>query len=458
MGDQHQHVLAGVAAVGEGDPARRDLAGQTGRGQVVQLAQIRAAVPAAHQLQKLGRGEIVPAIAASELLNVKPRLEAADKAIERAREKLFSEHRIVHGLLRRGHHVGGADRDVVAGITGPVHLRHDEDLRIVVGFAVDRVRSLADKSKDAVRGRAGHGAAQDLLKVVPVLGRKAYAVVAGREGDRQQLVAKALHGVTKAGVGDRVFVQLQLVQVDELAVEGVKQVRFERQRFQVDAAAPDLALNNVAQAAVGQLQRHARWVALSDQAQPGEVVDQKVEALHALLERAGHGLSLGAAEPVPDRQHRLQRLQRHRLGAFPGAKGVRLGKAPQRAVRMIKAAHVVDKKQVPGHQLQGRAAQRSAVQGLALRKRKQVGDRLDAPFRQGGGEIPSAAVQIVQKPTAGKPLQILDPVVVGHVPRPAQHAGQVGRFSHSRPCPDRTRPPGRLHKTPCARPGPPAAG
>ena len=129
-----------------------------------------------------------------------------------------------------------------------------------VHLAVRRARSLGHEAEHTVGVRAGDNAAEDLLHIIAVLGRKADAVVASGERGEDELVCVALRGVAEAGVGAGVFVKLQLVKVDERRVERVEELRLKSEGLEVDVTAPDLALHAVAERRVDQPQLVRRVV------------------------------------------------------------------------------------------------------------------------------------------------------------------------------------------------------
>ena len=402
----------------------------------MQLREVCAAVPGPDQARQLLQRPAVALIRAPELLDVEPGLVGAYEAVEGSREELLAQLRVVLGLLGCGDHVGRPDRDVVGGIARAVHRGIAE-----VYAAIRLDRRLRHEGEGVVRGRAGDRPSQDPLQEVALLRCEARAVVAGGESVEQQLVREGLGAVAQSGVGDRVLVELQLVQVHEGCVERVEELRLEGEGLQVDEAVPELALDRVAQGAVQEAELAGRIV-LGDEAEALEVVDQPVEALHALLQRAGDRLALGAGAPVPERKRRLQRLRPGRFDRLPRGEDPSLGKAPDLRARQVEAADVVGAEQVPGHQLQRLAAQGGAVQAFALREGKEPGHGLDAELRQGGAEVPAPAVQIVEKAPGAQTLQLLDPLVVPGVPRIAEHLIQVRSLSHRGPprCPAWTRP------------------
>ena len=318
-----------------------------------------------------------------------------------------------HIVRPDGHAVGWVCR-AVNGRRGEVHL------------AVRRARGLGHEAEHAVGVRTGNNAAEDLLHVIAVLCREADAVVASGERGENELVGVTLGGVAQSGVCAGVFVELQLVEVDERRVERVEELGLKGKGLEVDVSSPDLAIHAVAERRVNQPQL-VRRVVLGHEAELLEVVDEPVKALHALFERAGNGLALRAAAPVPEGERKLQRFRpggfdRLSWGEHPG-----LGEPADAGLRMVKAADGERAEQLPGHELERRAAQGRAVQPLALGKGEKAGHDLHAELRQRRAEDPAAAVEIVEKAAAGQPRQIADALVRGGLLGISEHLRHVRR-------------------------------
>ena len=276
-----------------------------------------------------------------------------------------------------------------------------------VDAAVGRHGRLCQEDKGPVGVHAGDRLPDDLLHVVPFLRREAEAVVSGGEGAEDQLVREGLHRVAQTGVGDVVFIKLQLVQVDELGIERVEELRLEGQRLEVDISVPDPALDLMAEAAVQETQL-ARRVILGHEAEVREVVLQPVEALHALLQGSGDRLGLDAAFAVPERQGGLQGLAEDRFDRLPGREDIGFGEAPDLRPGQEEPAGVIDREQVPGHQLQRFAAQGSAVHALALGEAEHAGHDLDGELGQARTEVPAVAPDVIQEAPGAEPLQLFN--------------------------------------------------
>ena len=420
MRQDAEHVLRRRPVL-RGEEIRGDLADERRGGEVVELGEIRAAVGGLDELRGLGGGDVVPEVAAAELLDVEPRLEARHEHVERARQKLLAQRRIVLSLQGGGEHVVRPDGHAVGWVCRAMDGRRGE-----VHLAVRRARGLSHEAEHAVGVRAGDNAAEDLLHVIAVLRREADAVVARGERGEDELVGVALRGVAQSGVGAGVFVKLQLVEVDERRVERVEELRLKGEGLKVNVSAPDLALHAVAERRVDQPQL-ARRVILGREAEPLEVVDEPVKALHALLERAGNGLALRAAAPVPEGERKLQRLRPGSFDRFSRGEHAGLGEPADAGLRMVKAADGERAEKLPGHELERRAAQGRAVQPLALGEREKAGHDLHAELRQRRAEDPAAAVEIVEKAAAGQPRQIADALVRGGLLGVGEHLRHVRR-------------------------------
>ena len=272
---------------------------------------------------------------------------------------------------------------------------------------------------------AGDGPAEDLLHVVPLLGRKAQAVVSRREGAEDEFVGKGLHGVAQAGVGDVVLVELQLIQVDELGIERVEKLRLEGQRLEVDEPVPDLAGDPVPEAAVEHLQGDVPRVPVLHQAEAREVVRQPAEALHALLQGSGHRLGLCAGLAVPEGEGSLQALAGGGLDRLARGEPVRLREAPDLRPLEVEAADVVNAEQVPRHQFHRFAAQGRAVHALALAEAEEPRDDLDHKLRQRRPEVPLVGVQIIQEAPRAQLLHFFHVRVFRRLPGVFHDGGEV---------------------------------
>ena len=386
----------------------------------MQLREVGPAEPGGHQFCQIFLAPVVAPVGPAELFHVEPGLEAGDEPIEGPGEELLPQPRLGVGLLRCGDHVLRPDRDVVGRVRRPVDRRVHE-----VDAAVRLFRRLRQEDVRPVGVHAGDGTAEDLLHVVPLLGRKAQAVVACGEGAEDQFVGEGLHGVTQAGVWDVVLVELQLIQVDELGIERVEELRLEGQRLQVDEPVPDLTGDPVPEAAVEHLQGHVPRVAVRHQAEALEVVRQPVEALHALLQGSGHRLGLGAGLPVPEREGSLQALAGGGLDRFSRGEPVRLREAPDLRPLEVEAADVVNAEQVPGHQLHRLAAQGRAVHAFALGEAEEPRDDLDHKLRQRRPEVPLVGVQVIQEAPRAQLLHLFHVRVLRRLPGVFHDGGEV---------------------------------
>ena len=421
MGHDHQHVLRRRPVL-RGCQLGGHLAHQRRRRQVVQLRQVGAAVPVFYQLSQLRHAPAVAAIAPLELRHVKPRLEAADKHVQRAGQKLLPQRGISLRLQGRRQHVVRPDGDAVAGVGRPVHRRIG-----VVHLAVLHPGRFRHEHEGAIGVRPFDGAPQHRLQIVPVGGGKARPVVAGREGDQHQLVGVGLHGVAQSGVRPGVLIELQLVQMDEHGIERVEQVGLVGQRLHVQEAAAQLTGELVSQGAVQHPQRHACRIVRRGQPQPHQVVLEELKALHALLHGARHRFFLGAAALVPQAHGKQQRFRKAGLYGFPRGEDVRLRKPPQPRVGPLKAAHRVGAVYMPRHQFKELAPQRRAVQPLPLHEREQLRHDPDAKLRQRRIQHEPRILQITQKPLAAQPRQLADALIRSRSPGVSQHLVQMGR-------------------------------
>ena len=294
----------------------------------------------------------------------------------------------------------------------------------VVDAAVRFLWRLRCEDVGPVGVHAGDGPAEDFLHVVAFLSREAQTVIACGEGAGDELIREGLHRVPESRVGDVVLVQLQLVQVDELSIKRVEQLRLEGQGLQIDVPVPDLALDPVPEAAVQEAQLPGR-VVLGHKAEALEVVDQPVEALHALLKGSGDRLRLGAAFAVPESERGLQAFAEGGLDGLPRGEDVGLGKAPHVRALHVEARDVIDLEEMPGHQLQRLAPEGSAVHALALGEAEEARHDLDAELRQRRPEVPAIAAEVIQEASRTEPLQLFDPAVRLSPFGILDHRGQV---------------------------------
>ena len=272
-----------------------------------------------------------------EFIQRKPRPEGRNEHIQGARQEFFAHLRVILRLQCGRFHVRGANCHAPVGVSlapvGGIQVIHLVGVRIRVGAG--------DKSEDPVCIRARDLAPCDFGAVGNTLGAKAGTVVT-RRGDRHdELVAVCLRGVLQTAIRDGVLVQFQLIQQDNVCVEGVKHVRFVGKRFKRNLPIPDRAFKAMTEGAV-QHPQAVSGVNVHGQPQPAEVIAKKTEALHVLLHRAGHGFDLAEGTGVPEAHRPAEGCGEGRLSVLPRQHRKHFLETPEVGAGVEEAADVVD--------------------------------------------------------------------------------------------------------------------
>ena len=252
--EQRDVVLLGLLCSGhDREPAVRDhdldaliLPVQARRRQVVELRQVRAAVPVNTKPSEvvqlfLRRPHRVDAqrlarclVRSPELVDIEVCRHGRREHVQRFRQEVFSLLRIVLGLHRLGHDVVWPDRDAVIRV-GLLLLDRVGEIHVTALVDVRR----ADEDEILI---IRHRAAQYLPAVLHALGAEARAVVTGGRDDHGQLVCVRFASLAQHVVLRRRFVCVHLIGDDVRRVEGVLFVRISRQRVQRDRPAHDVAV------------------------------------------------------------------------------------------------------------------------------------------------------------------------------------------------------------------------
>ena len=357
----------------------------------MQLGKVRAAVPRRYKPRKFLLRPVIVCVRAPEIRYVEARLEARHKHVERARKKFLSHLRVVLCLQGACHHIARADGHAPARVC--LLLREWAE---IVDLARVLVRiGASNEHEDAVGVLAGDLSAHDLGAVFQPLCAETGAVVTCGCGRGDELIRIRLRRVLQAAIGHSVPVELQLVEMDEVCVEGIKDIWLIGKRVKADLPVPDCAGVAVPERAVQDAQPMHRVLA-HGKAEPVQVVAEEAEALHVLLRAAGHGLDLRIASAVSDAEHPDLRRRKRRLAVLPRQHGKLLLVTPQLRPWQEEAAHVVNVKELPGLQEEGRAAQRPAVQALALLVAEQCLDAVDHELGKLCAKLPLAASAVVE--------------------------------------------------------------
>ena len=192
------------------------MAEETGCREIVELGEVRAAVPLDGQAAQFLQRPIISLVAAPELLNIKPGVEGRGEHVQGFLQKLGAQLRVVLGLLGIVDHLLGPDALPPSRVTALQH----HGVGIVHLTAVSSGRR-CNKDKDAVRRIAGYRSAENLPAVFHTLRAESGGqLTAGADAD-DQLVGIGLCRVLKHLVLLWRFVGVHLVGNHNIAVKGV---------------------------------------------------------------------------------------------------------------------------------------------------------------------------------------------------------------------------------------------
>ena len=333
----------GEPAVWDQDVHALIVAKHTASRQVVELGQVRAAIPLDGQPGQLLQAPVVAAVRAPPLLHVKPGPQGRDKDVQRFLQKLRPELWVLFGLGRVVYHFLGPDALAPAGVA-PLH---DLGVGVVHLSRCIRFRS-RDKHKDAVRLRPGHGAIEDLAAILHTFGAKPGSQVAAGGDADHQLIGVRLSGVLQNLVLLCALVGVHLIGNDDVCVKTVLLVCGAGQGVDGDIAVlPHVPGDAPLHVVVDDPQPSGRVIVHGD-LQPAQVVPQKVKALQRLLQCAAHLVHLGAAAPLIQCNGPGQGGGEGGLNVFSRDKVQGLLKAPLLGARLVKAHHIEDDKLVVG--------------------------------------------------------------------------------------------------------------
>ena len=294
--DNDKHVFPGRPVFGccgsGGDFAHNGCGSQ-----IVKLRQVSAAIPGFHQPGQLGLGEVIAAVGAGKFIQVKPGLVGADKPVQGSGNEFLAHLGIVLGLQRRRFHLLRPDGHTPVGVC------------LLPGYRAQVVHlpglwvfiRTGDKGENTVSIRAGDLAPDNPAAIRHTLGTEAGSVITGGGGCQDQLVAIGFRCVLQAAVGRCGLVQLQLVQVHNVGIKGVENVRLVGKGLKGYLPFPYRSCKAVAQGAV-QHPKTMDSILGNRQAKTVQVVAQKAKPFHVLLQGAGYGLDLAVGRAVPQAQ------------------------------------------------------------------------------------------------------------------------------------------------------------
>ena len=161
---------------------------QGGRGQVVELGQVRAPVPVYGQLGQLVQGPVIPLVAAAELLNVEIGRHGVGVDVQALGKKVLA----LLGVILR---LEAVVQDFLRADAHPIgRVGHRVDLRVreVYRPVLDPLRGAAHEDEILV---ILYGAVQHLPAVFQPLPQKRLFIVPGGGNADQQLIGIGLHGL-----------------------------------------------------------------------------------------------------------------------------------------------------------------------------------------------------------------------------------------------------------------------